>query len=130
MRSVPDGEARELAGGRPGLDLGVGIKYNCSHRNFDIQIFAGFSRTFPAHPILAILRFIGSLVTKICKRVQPSIGNQVNVTTITAISAVRPAKGYIFFTTKTRTAVTTFAGSLYADYYSGLKHKTPHEAGF
>jgi hypothetical protein len=74
----------------------------------DVQILAAFAGHLISATTFARIGGIGPDMPEVCKRVDIVIADQVNTAAITAVTAIRAAKGNVFLTTKadyTRAAV-------------------------
>src|SRR6185436_18480462 len=109
------------------LFLGVHVVERRAHRYYDFPVCAALAAAVAAAAGLAVARLEAALVPKVRERIEPGVRDDIYAAAVTAVAAVRAAKGHELFAAKAHLAPTTVAGlDLDARFVHEL-HRSPRE---
>ena len=99
------------------------VDNNSTHRHFNNQIFTCLTKTLLFHSVLSGFSFIFSLIFKIHKGSQVSVSLKYNISSLTAVTAVRSSLRHKRFPSECHGTVSAFSG-FYHYFGSVYKHKS------
>jgi hypothetical protein len=91
--------------------IGILFMHQCPDRYLDDQVFTGLAGTVSSPAVFTPPGNKLAGMTKVDQGIDGTVSFQVDTAAITTITAIRPAKGYIFLAPETDRTVATIAGT-------------------